>query len=103
MKKMYLWGFKFKIKIMTVVSTKQFNTNQKRYFELAENEEVCIKRGNSMYHLMYRPLEKQYPEQPILAPDDDLRSAITIDEFLVGVREDIHNYFSSRGKICITQ
>ena len=83
---------------MTVVSTKQFNTNQKRYFELAENEEVRIKRGNSMYRLMYCPLEIQYSEQPILEPDDDLRSAITIDEFLVGVREDIHNFFTSRGK-----
>ena len=66
---------------MTVVSTKEFNTNQKRYFELAENEEVCIKRGNSMYRLMYRPLEIQYPEQPILEPDDDFYRAISADEF----------------------
>ena len=66
---------------MTVVSTKEFNTNQKRYFELAENEEVCIKRGNSMYHLMFRPLETQYPEQPILEPDNDFYRAISAEEF----------------------
>jgi len=66
---------------MTVVSTKEFNTNQKRYFELAENEEVCIKRGNGMYYLMYKPLEIQYPEQPILEPDDDFYRAISAEEF----------------------
>ena len=68
---------------MTVVSTKQFNTNQKRYFELAENEEVRIKRGNSMYRLMYCPLEIHYPEQAIKEPDDDLRRAISMDELLI--------------------
>ena len=66
---------------MTVVSTKEFNTNQKRYFELAENEEVCIKRCNSMYHLMFRPLETQYLEQPILEPDNDFYRAISAEEF----------------------
>ena len=28
-------------------------------------------------------------EQPILEPDDDLRSAITFDEFLIRVKEDL--------------
>jgi hypothetical protein len=65
---------------------------------MAENEDICIKRGNNMFHLVYRPVETHYPEQPVLEPDDDLRSAITIDEFLVGVHEDIHNFFTSRGK-----
>jgi len=66
---------------MTVVSTKEFNTNQDKYFDMAVNEEVCIKRNNSMYHLMYQPLELQYPEQPILEPDDDFHRAISADEF----------------------
>ena len=81
---------------MTVVSTKQFNTNQKRYFELAENEEVRIKRGNSMYRLMYCPLEIQYPEQVIKKPDDDLRRAITAEELLERIHGDIRRKFASR-------
>jgi len=66
---------------MTVVSTKEFNNNQNRYFELAEHEEVCIKRGNGIYYLMYRPLEIKHSEQPILEPDDDFYRAIPSDEF----------------------
>jgi len=81
---------------MTVVSTKEFNTNQMRYFELAENEEVCIKQGNSMFHLMYRPLEIPYPEQSILEPDDDLRSGITKEEFKIRASEIIHNFFVNK-------
>ena len=81
---------------MTVVSTKEFNTNQMRYFELAENEEVCIKQGSRMFHLMYRPHEIQYPEQPILEPDDDLRSGITKEEFKIRASEIIHNFFANK-------
>ena len=88
----------FKIKIMTVVSAKEFNTEQEKYFDMAVNGNVCIKRGDNMFYLSFAPIKEQYPEQPILEPDEDLRSAITIDEFLVGVREDIHNFFTSHGK-----
>jgi hypothetical protein len=35
------------------------------------------------------------PEQPILEPDDDLRSAITFDELLIGVKEDLREMFKS--------
>ncbi|MDR2907389.1 MAG: hypothetical protein LBU91_05315 [Bacteroidales bacterium] len=38
------------------------------------------------------------PEQLILEPDDDLRRAITVEELLVGVHEDIRNFFASIGK-----
>ena len=34
---------------MTVVSTKEFITNQKKYFDLALNEQVIIQRGNNMF------------------------------------------------------
>ena len=81
---------------MTVISTKEFNTNQIRYFELAENEEVCIKQGNSMFHLLCRPLEIQYPEQPILEPDDDLRSGLTKEEFKIRASEIIHKFFANK-------
>ena len=36
------------------------------------------------------------PEQPILEPDDDLRSAITFDELLERTYEDIHQMFKSK-------
>ena len=81
---------------MTTVTTKEFNTNQKKYFDMAVNEEVCIKRGNSIFHLMYRPIEVQYPEQVILEPDDNLRKAITAEELLERIHEDIRKKYATR-------
>jgi len=85
-----------KDKTMTVVSTKEFNTDQEKYFDMAVNGNVCIKRGENMFYLSFAPITMQYPEQPILEPDERLSKAITIDDFLVGVHEDIHNYFTTR-------
>jgi len=38
-----------KYNTMTVVSTKEFVTNQNKYFDLALNEQVIIQRGNNMF------------------------------------------------------
>jgi len=73
---------------MTVVSSKEFISNGDKYFDLAINENIVIKRGKSMFHLMYRPLEIQYPEQPIFEPDDDLRGAITAEELIERIHAD---------------
>ena len=40
---------------MTVVSSKEFVTNQKKYFDLAMSGDVCIKRGETMFHLICNP------------------------------------------------
>ena len=66
---------------MTVVSTKEFNTNQEKYFDMAVNGNVCIKRGKMLFYLSYAPIKIQYPEQPILEPDDIFRKAISMGEF----------------------
>ena len=34
---------------MTVVSTKEFNTNQDKYFDMALNERIFIKKGNHTF------------------------------------------------------
>jgi Ca2+-binding EF-hand superfamily protein len=78
---------------MTLVSTKEFNTHQEKYFDMAVNGNVCIQRGENMFYLSYAPFESPNPEQPILEPDDDLRRAITMDEFLIGVKEDLREIF----------
>jgi len=81
---------------MTVVTTKEFNTNQKRYFDLAKNEQIVIRRGKSMFHLAHRLAETQYPEQEILAPDDDLRSGITKEEFKERAHKIVQNFFANK-------
>jgi len=82
--------------VLTVVSTREFNSNQAKYFELAVNEEVYIERDNKMYFLMYKPIETQYNEQIILEPDNNLRRAITAEELLERIHGDIRRKFVSK-------
>ena len=72
---------------MTVVSTKEFNIDQEKYFDLALEEEVFIKRGDYMFLLLNKNVndtniyhdESVYEE--VLAPDDDFRRALSVEEF----------------------
>jgi len=36
---------------MTVVNSKEFSANQKKFFNLALNEQVVIKRGKNVFYL----------------------------------------------------
>ena len=83
---------------MTLVTSKEFIADEDKYFDLALNGGVCIQRGDFMFHLVSAPFEKQYPPQPFLEPDDDLRRAISIDEFLVGVKDDLREIFRNKKK-----
>ena len=85
---------------MRVISSKEFNINQKKYLKMTENEEVFLKRDNGMYSPMHRPLEMQYPEQEILEPDEDFYNAISGNEFkkkALEIVEKVHNlYYSNK-------
>ena len=82
---------------MTVVSSKEFATRPTRYYNLAVNEKVAIKRGKNLFYLTCTPLPiETYPEQPILEPDEDFNSAITKDELLKGIHEDIETFFANK-------
>jgi len=69
---------------MTVVSTKEFNTNQDKYFDLALDEEVFIKRGDNMF-IVQNYVSNDEPDV-ICEPDDDFYSSITMEE----VRDSLH-------------
>ena len=43
---------------MTVVSSKEFATRPARYYNMAVNERVVIRRGKNMFHLVFSPFEK---------------------------------------------
>ena len=64
---------------MTVVSSREFASNQEKYFDLAVSENVCIKRGSNIFQLLYASTDKN--AQKYLAPDDDFRRAISMEEF----------------------
>ena len=84
-----------KIKTMTVVSSKEFATHQRKYYQLAVNGRVAIKRGKNLFYLVHEPAKTQYPEQPVLEPDDDLRKAITADELIRRIHEDKRRNFAT--------
>jgi len=82
---------------MTVVSSKEFVTNQDRYFAMAIDEEVCIKRGEKMFHLMPRFIDgTNVKERVYYDPDEDFYNSITMDELLIGVKEDLQEMFMNK-------
>ena len=81
---------------MTVVSTKEFNTNQERYLDMAVKGSVCIKNDKYMFHLVCIPVEEQTDDCIIFKPNDELRSCISMDEVQTRTREGIHNFFAGK-------
>ena len=77
---------------MQIVSTQDFATDVNRYFDLAIDGQVAVRRGDYMFNIVCN----FEPPQKVLQPDDDFRRAITIDELLVGIHEDIRRKYASR-------
>jgi len=69
---------------MVLVSSKEFVNNEEKYFDLAINEEIFIKRGDMMFFVSR--INDDKPKKR-LKPDDDLHKAITMDEFKIRARE----------------
>ena len=72
--------FRNQFEIMTVVNSKEFISNDEKYFELAVNGDVCIQRGAYMFQLICKsidPMEKDI----IFEPDDDFRDSISWEDF----------------------
>jgi hypothetical protein len=81
---------------MTIVSSKEFATHQDKYYDLAVNEDVFIERGDNKYHLMYKTVEESNEYDRVLEPDADFYRAITKDELLKGIYEDIDIFFANK-------
>ena len=76
---------------MTVVSTKEFNTHQEKYLDMAVNEKVYIQRDDFMF-IITRATE---PTRTYKEPDEDLRRAITMEELRASAHEHIHQLFAN--------
>ncbi len=80
-------------KEMTTISSNDFASRPDMYLDMAENHDVCIKKGQKMFHIVYVPAAG---EQPVLEPDDDLRNAITGEELLAGIYSDLETFFADK-------
>ena len=76
---------------MTLVSSKEFVTNQKRYFDLARNDELFIKRGKNVFHLICTTVGDNIDDA-----DDHDDDYITKDELLAGIHEDIDIFYANK-------
>jgi hypothetical protein len=81
---------------MTVVSSKEFVANEEKYFELALNEQVFIKKGENMFLVSIANVGNVNEYDEILEPDDDFRRAISGDELLERIYKDIDRKFVNR-------
>jgi predicted transcriptional regulator len=81
---------------MTVVSSQEFATNQNKYFDMAMKEQVFVQRGSNMFHLMCTNDDATVKDRVYYEPDEDFYKSITVDELLIGIHEDIDNFFASK-------
>jgi hypothetical protein len=72
---------------MIVISPTELRAEQKKYLDLAEREEVVIKRGKKLIHLVVK-------DRTIT--DEDMEKGITAEELLMGVKEDIKEIYSRK-------
>jgi hypothetical protein len=80
---------------MQVVTSTDFATHQDKYFDMAIDRDICVKRGQNLFQIVYQPVV----EEPIIfEPDEDFYRSITAEQLLVGVHEDINCFFDSIGK-----
>ena len=83
---------------MTVINSNEFITNQQKYFDMAENEDICIKRGNSIFHLIHTTIsDKSLKERVYYEPDEDFYKSISTEEFrkrLIEVVEEIDKKYA---------
>lgn len=80
---------------MIVITAAELSSNPTKYFDLAKTEKVLIKHGET--DTFYLTREER------LQPDEDLANAVTAEELLVGIEEDIRALYkrkNSKWKYC---
>ena len=76
---------------MTVVSSKEFSSNEDKYFDLAVDNEVFIKRGKNVFHLICTTVDGNINDED--DPDDEY---VSKDELLAGIYEDIDKFYANK-------
>ena len=80
---------------MTVVNSREFAMNQNKYYNLAVNDDVFIKRGKNMFHLMCTNDDSTTLKKRVYyEPDEDFYRSISADEFKEGALQIIDKIFN---------
>jgi len=75
---------------MLVISSAELRNNMKKYLDLAKDETVVIQRGRTETFVLSK--------QERLSRDVNLANAISAEELLIGIEEDLRKMFSRKGK-----
>ena len=73
---------------MTVVSSKEFAANQKKFYNIALNERVFIKRGKNMFYLtcaIFEDNDESTDLADAIATEND--ENISVDDYLKSIYE----------------
>ena len=70
---------------MLVISSAELRNNMKKYLDIAKSEDVVIQRGKTETFILSM--------QKHLTPDEDLARAISMEDLLSRVKEDIREIY----------
>ncbi len=73
---------------MRVISSAELRSNMKKYLDLAASEQIIIQRGRKETFVLQK--------QEYLEPDEDLKRAISLEEFREGAKEHIRTLFNQK-------
>jgi hypothetical protein len=66
---------------MVVINSKEFAANQNKYFDMAINEQVLVRRGDNMFHLVYTNGNAAVKERVYYEPDEDFYNSLSAEDF----------------------
>jgi hypothetical protein len=78
---------------MRTISHSEFLAHPEMYFDMAVEQGVRIRKGRETFSIVHTPSTEK---QPVLQPDEDLRRALTAEELLEGIHDDIRRKYAAR-------
>ena len=72
---------------MTVINSKEFATNQKKFYGMALNERIFIKRGKNMFYLTCASFEDDEVSDLADAIAAEKDENISVDDYLKSIYE----------------
>lgn len=84
---------------MITVNSREFRDKQAAYLDRADNgEEIFVQRGKRKKYKLVAVVDDDtvVKREHILTPDVELARAITAEELLIGIEEDIKELFKKR-------
>ncbi|MDR1153318.1 MAG: prevent-host-death protein [Bacteroidales bacterium] len=79
---------------MLVISSREFRSNQKKYFDLARNSQILVKRGNDTFVISVANPQTLYRPEIVRRVHESLEN---LEKGNVQVIKDVHNLWSSLG------